>query len=479
MKKAVSLILAAGLGLSATLAVAAVDHTDMVKGPFKTGQDVTKACLECHEKQATDVMKTTHWKWKGTPNHIKGMEKSTKEFGKSNMINAFCTSIEGGPEGIVHESCDKCHAGYGWTRSKFDFTDKTRVDCLVCHAKKGNYTRAAAGAEVDQAAIQKGKMNLEEAAKSVGLPNLKNCGYCHFYGGGGDAVKNAGLDSTLEAASKKQDVHMAKQEKGGQGLSCQSCHVTKEHRISGASSMMAHYDARVNCEDCHSGAKAPHQKSRNGKIINMHFKSVACQTCHIPVFNKGQATKMAWYWSDVGKDIKAEEEFDKETFAKHKGTFKWGMNVTPVYAWYNGKIDRYMVGDKIKDPSKPVVMTKPVGDIKDKTAKIYPYKFYQGDQPMDAKYKYLNIFQQYKSLWVDFNWDKACRQGAECGLPYSGKYQFVKTVSYISANHEVSPKEDALQCGDCHMGGNRLDWKALGFKGDPMQVGGRFSKRAK
>ena len=25
-----------------------VDHTDIVKGDFKTGQDVTRACLECH-----------------------------------------------------------------------------------------------------------------------------------------------------------------------------------------------------------------------------------------------------------------------------------------------------------------------------------------------------------------------------------------------------------------------------------------------
>ena len=153
------------------------------------------------------------------------------------------------------------------------------------------------------------------------------------------------------------------------------------------------------------------------------------------------------------------------------------MNVKPVYRWSNGMIERYMVGDKIKDPSKPVMMSQPVGNIKDKTAKIYPYKLYKGDQPMDAKYKYLSIFQQYKSLWVDYNWDKACRLGAECGLPYSGKFQFVNTETYIAAQHEVSPKEEALQCGECHMGGNRMDWKALGYKGDPMRVGGRFDKK--
>jgi len=182
--KAVMAVVTAALVLVAFQAFAGPDHKDFVKGPFKDGQSVTKVCLECHEQQAADVMKTSHWTWAGTPNHVKGMEKSTKQYGKTNMINAFCTTVFNGPDGVVRESCHKCHAGYGWTRTKFDLTDKTRVDCLVCHAQKGNYARAGVGADVDQAAIKKGSMNLEEAAQSVGAPTLKNCGYCHFYGGG-------------------------------------------------------------------------------------------------------------------------------------------------------------------------------------------------------------------------------------------------------------------------------------------------------
>lgn len=482
MRKSMICLILAGVIALAGGAVAATDHSDFVQGPFKEGRDVTKKCLECHEKQAVDVMKTTHWTFAGTPNHVKGMEKSTKQYGKANMINNFCTTAFGGPDGVVHESCFKCHAGYGWTRTKFDLTDKTRVDCLVCHAQKGNYERSKVGSDIDTAAMAKGSMDIELAAKSVGMPTLQNCGYCHFNGGGGDAVKNAGLDSTMLYADKKQDVHMAKKAKGGLEMSCQSCHKTKDHKIAGASSQMAHYDARVSCEDCHSGAKTPHQKSKNAAILARHTASVACQTCHIPVFSKAQATKMMWNWSDVGKNIEPKEEFDKETFANYKGTFKWDQSVVPVYAWYNGKIERYMLGDKIKDPSKIVNITKPAGNIKDKTAKIYPYKYFTGTQPMDSKFKYLSTFQQYKELWVNFDWEKALVNGAKCSdncLPYSGKYQFVKTASYITAQHEVSPKEDALQCGECHMAGKRMDWKALGYKGDPMTIGGRLSGKQK
>ena len=38
----------------------------------------------------------------------------------------------------------------------------------------------------------------------------------------------------------------------------------------------------------------------------------------------------------------------------------------------------------------------------------------------------------------------------------------------------VSPKAKALQCIDCHGKNGRLDWKALGYTGDP-----RDAKKAK
>jgi hypothetical protein len=40
--------------------------------------------------------------------------------------------------------------------------------------------------------------------------------------------------------------------------------------------------------------------------------------------------------------------------------------------------------------------------------------------------------------------------------------------------HEVVPKARALACADCHGAtAKRLDWKALGYTGDPMVSGGR------
>lgn len=468
--------LVAGVAMLAAAAqgMAGVDHAEFVKGPFKTGPDVTKACLECHEKESNDFIKTSHWKWKGPSNgHVKGLEHSDKEYGKANLINNFCTSTQGGPNGMVHEACAKCHAGYGWSTTNFDYTDKTKIDCLVCHAQKGDYIRNNCN-KIDEFT------DLVDAAKSVAPPSRKNCGTCHFYGGGGDAVKHGELDSSMNNPAKSVDVHMGSKVTGGQDMACQTCHVTKDHRISGASTMLVTFDGRVFCENCHTGKMAPHQKSRNGAILNRHIATVACQTCHIPYYGRGQAVRTSWDWSFTGKNVEPEKKDGLEVFRKSEGVFTWGKNVVPSYAWYNGKIERYLEGQKIKDPNGVVYISHPVGDVKDKDAKIYPFKIFTGKQPMDSKFKYLNIFQQYKSLWIDYNWDKALKLGAEgSGLPYSGKFQFVKTANYILATHQVAPKEEALACGECHMGGNRLDWKSLGYKGDPMRNGGRFERNAK
>ena len=43
------------------------DHTDIIKGTFATGQEVTQACLTCHPTAATEIMATSHFKWESQP----------------------------------------------------------------------------------------------------------------------------------------------------------------------------------------------------------------------------------------------------------------------------------------------------------------------------------------------------------------------------------------------------------------------------
>ncbi len=47
---------------------------------------------------------------------------------------------------------------------------------------------------------------------------------------------------------------------------------------------------------------------------------------------------------------------------------------------------------------------------------------------------------------------------------------------YLTVNHEVAPKEQALgmdkRCNDCHYE-DKIDWKALGWSADPVEDGTR------
>jgi hypothetical protein len=68
-------------------------------------------------------------------------------------------------------------------------------------------------------------------------------------------------------------------------------------------------------------------------------------------------------------------------------------------------------------------------------------------------------------------------------MTYSGHYGFASTEMYWPLSHMVASKEKALICADCHTESSkaengRLNWKALGYEGDPIYYGARRLARA-
>ena len=55
-------------------------------------------------------------------------------------------------------------------------------------------------------------------------------------------------------------------------------------------------------------------------------------------------------------------------------------------------------------------------------------------------------------------------------LTYSGEFGFVETDMVWKVNHMVVPKKRALDCKACHSPNGRMDWKALGYDGDPSKA---------
>ncbi|MEK7811888.1 MAG: hypothetical protein AAB278_08765 [Pseudomonadota bacterium] len=54
---------------------------------FKTGPEVTEACLICHTEAAKQVQHTKHWTWESKD------PKTGQVRGKKNIINNYCTAV--------------------------------------------------------------------------------------------------------------------------------------------------------------------------------------------------------------------------------------------------------------------------------------------------------------------------------------------------------------------------------------------------
>jgi len=439
-----------------TYAFAQTDHSEFVEGPFATPQEVTETCLLCHDGIDRDIMRTRHWNWLGR--EFVSRDGDTMMLGKQNLINNFCISLNSN-----WSRCTSCHIGYGWEDGTFDFENPNNIDCLVCHDRSGSYKKSPTGAGMPDPSV-----DLVKVAKSVGKTTNRGCADCHFSGGGGTGVKHGDLTASMVDPSPELDFHM-----GELGFSCSYCHAGENHQILGAShGSLASGSNHFTCMECHT--EAPHQK----KIINDHVSSVACETCHIPTFAREESTVMWWDWSTAGQDKTVLlNEFGKPQYDKKKGDFRWEKHVVPEYRWHNGQADYYQPGEQF-NVDQALELNRLRGHMSDADSKITPFKMMTARQIYDAKHRYLILPKLYgpNGYWTTFNWDEASQMGmAANGLEYSGNMDFIHTRMYWPINHMVAPANKSLKCKDCHTRKKtrRLDWEALGYKGDPMKVGGR------
>jgi octaheme c-type cytochrome (tetrathionate reductase family) len=423
--------------------VSSVQHTkfEILQKKFTSPQQVTEACISCHTERHTEVMKSNHWNWE-REEYVEG--RGIVYLGKKNALNNFCIGVEGN-----EQSCAKCHIGFGMKESEMNYNDAKNIDCLVCHDNTETYAKAP-----EKGGAPDPTLDINNIAQHVGIPKRSNCGVCHFFGGGGNNVKHGDLEKSMFEPTKNIDVHMGTD---ASNLQCTDCHTTEKHNISGKMYSLSSMNRnRVECEQCHS--ENPH----NDGILNKHTLKVACQTCHIPVYAKVNATKTNWDWSTAGQlrdgePFEIDDSSGNHTYLSIKGSFTWGKNLKPDYIWFNGTAQHYLLGDKIEDTTKPVVLNTLNGSYSDKESKIIPVKIHTARQPFDPVTKMLlqpKLFAEKKgegAFWKDFNWISASEEGMkDVNLPFSGKISFINTKMYWPVNHMVSSKENTVKCVECH-----------------------------
>ena len=444
------------------------DHSKLeaLDKDFQTGPEVTKACLTCHTEAADQIHKTKHWTWEFVS------PETGQRLGKRNIINNFCVAVSSN-----EPRCTSCHIGYGWKDGNFDFASKENVDCLVCHDTTGSYKKFPTGAGHPNYASKEwppksGKMrppvDLKKVAQNVGPTSRQTCGACHFYGGGGNAVKHGDIDSSLGKPDKDLDVHMDAE---GLDFACSTCHRTDAHAIQGSryTTVAADTDGmvvpgkgndeRATCRSCHG------ERPMKDEKLNDHTDVVACQTCHIPAFARGGiATKMWWDWSKAGRKIDGKPVVKngkgEVVHSMKKGQFAWAENVVPEYRWFNGEISYTELGDRV-DPETGVEINSFGGSADDGRSRIWPFKVFKGIQPYDAGTDILAVPHLFgkdpDAYWKSYDWNRALSAGMQSvGYSYSGELGFIESEMSWPITHMVASKDDAIACDGCHAREGRL-----------------------
>jgi hypothetical protein len=193
-------------------------------------------------------------------------------------------------------------------------------------------------------------------------------------------------------------------------------------------------------------------------VIQRHSNRVYCTVCHIPSFAKYEATDMHRDWS--------RNDYHEDT-DKFEPAITFNKDVKPVYAWWNGKGAVQIMDKPVKIKEGKIKLYDPQGSINDPGSMIYAFKLHTARLPVDRETQKL-IPIKVGIVFKKGDSDAAVRAGArEFFGKESVQYDWRTTERYMGIFHEVSPKEKALQCTDCHHPAGRLKWTALGYKNDP------------
>jgi len=426
-------VLSLVLSLALPLAAAAGGH-EQITGPFTDIQSVTLQCLQCHAQQGSDILQSSHWTWRRT----RRVGTATRSFAKKDGLTTFALGVESNPS-----RCLTCHISGNRLSGSHDPASSAHIDCLVCHDTTGTYRRSF-GAPANN-------LDLVRIAGKVGKPEPRNCLTCHG--------RACGLTGLSGHDGLSDDIHL---KRDGVDLACQQCHPSEDKHLFPRQRTATNDNPKATgCSGCHSAT--PHARNQ----LNRHAGTVACQTCHIPVYGPGTPALISWNWL-----TRPEQELFQQQTSPIPLLTKNGMtlatNVRPVYFWDHGGEEIYERGDKI-DPTKTTVLLQPAP--REATSQLKPFTALYGTQLYDTKFRYLlsPVLAKDAPTWfTSADWDRIASEGMNSlRLPYSGSFGFTATVTFRRLSHGVVPAALALDCLDCHGKQGRLPWRELGFPQDP------------
>lgn len=460
-------ILSVAIAAMFVLTISPAQETKYSHNDYFEHYEGTKTCLACHQKEAENFFYSQHYRWKGKAPMI--VNANGKELGKINTINDFCTSPTGNWIGFVKNSrgeviskgCSACHAGNGLLpEDTISQKQLENIDCLMCHASgyRRDLYQSDKGEYEWKPILWKNQEGLDSVSKRISMPTRVMCLRCHSASGGGPNYKRGDLEYKLADPEREYDVHMAA---NGKNMQCIACHAGEKHHVLGRGSDLSGSDMpgkTLTCDSAGCHSSSPHKLP----ILNKHGANINCTVCHIPKFARDAATDMVRDWSKPVYNAEAD---------KYTATITLQKDVTPVYAWFNGFTRAQLLGEPVSRLADGSVgMMVPQGSRDDTKAKIFAFKLHRARLPLLNEKNWL-IPITVEHFFSNGQIDPAVQNAAEEMYAVShAKFTWTDTSRYMGIFHGVQPKEQALKCMACHSATGIMDWKALGYKGDPMKI---------
>jgi hypothetical protein len=181
---------------------------------------------------------------------------------------------------------------------------------------------------------------------------------------------------------------------------------------------------------------------------------------------------MDWDWRTAGRTKDGEGYHEREytqgngehryTYKSIKGHFTFAEDVVPEYGWFDGQMNYTTIDTRFDMKNQPIPINAYQGSREDGRSRIWPFKRMHTWQPFDTgngTLVYTHLWgDDEDAYWGNYDMGKAIAHGMkQFGLPYSGTYGFLETVSYWPITHMVAPKEQALGCRECHAQDGRLE----------------------
>lgn len=394
--------------------------------------DGSATCVQCHSRQANEVMASEHARWAGKLGNINDF----CTYPDTNLLFAFPTATDAN----AAAGCATCHVSFGPMQPPSNGlmqNQAEKIDCLMCHSDTYNH---AGKMEGSQAVITHTYTTEQMQTILAGIkktPSKEACLKCHAKAGGGDGVKQGDMESAMKDPAPEVDVHMSSL---GGNLTCVSCHTTSAHQIAGkgADLRVAEGSGMKTCTTCHT-SQHPGVSGLGSEKLTKHMNFADCKTCHIPQFARGVLK------TELDRDFANIVSLGEKMEAARITAF----DVTPKYLRYDGTSYFYSLGASLNKTVTEAGVSRfliagPNSVAGGSTSgKYHPFKVHTATMAADGNNRLIPL--NSKELWT-FGLIEPAIGGFEAAPQH-----FVKTVRYLALYHQVAPKEEAYNvCSQCH-----------------------------